>query len=412
MADRTAIDTIKGYFYQFDYSIEVLLLQTDENASIDIEVIEDIDLTTASEKTAIQCKYYSKTEYNHSLIAKPIRFMLDHFKEVKEGRKEKIRYKLFGHFKSGQDKLVLPIDLEFLKSAFLTYSKSEEIEGVKKITKFFYNHEIGITEDKDLEEFISLLEIDINAVEFEKQFKNIISELQSRFKCSHYTAENFFYNSALKIIKELATEADINKRKISKKEFLKRIDTSNIIFNEWFISIKGKKAHLLNLKKEYFTKLNVSPFERFFLIDVNPGDYDRTELKDLIFKISKNWSKVSKREPKPFCPYLFINNLPDSELIELKKELNSEDFCIIDGFDFQGAEFNVNSIIKRPDNNNQIKLKILNSIDYIDNTLNSIIKTKEVYQFYLETEFYKNHNPSIKYVGIQVEKLADIKNII
>ena len=104
MKDRTAIDTLRGYFYQFDSSIlEILNLGklTDE---ITIEGIEDIDVASATETTAIQYKYYEKTEYYHSVIAKPIRLMLDHFKEVKDGRKHKVNYKLYGYFRSGDRK--------------------------------------------------------------------------------------------------------------------------------------------------------------------------------------------------------------------------------------------------------------------------------------------------------------------
>ena len=69
---------------------------------------------------------------------------------------------------------------------------------------------------------------------------------------------------------------------------------SKILFNEWFIKLKGKQAHFKNLKQEYFTSLNIEPFERFFLIEINQDFYIRNELKELIFIISKKWSKISK----------------------------------------------------------------------------------------------------------------------
>src|SRR4051794_491151 len=108
MADRTAIDTIKGYFYQFDYAIAKLLELSQDTDTIIVEGIEDVDINTATEETAIQCKYYAKTEYNHSVIAKPIKLMLNHYKEVTNGTKKKINYKLYGYFQSGQIKLTLP----------------------------------------------------------------------------------------------------------------------------------------------------------------------------------------------------------------------------------------------------------------------------------------------------------------
>lgn len=81
--NRNAVNTIKGYFYQFDYSILRILELDNSDDSITVEHIEDIDVKTANETTAIQCKYYEKTEYNHSTIAKPIRFMLLNFIKLK-----------------------------------------------------------------------------------------------------------------------------------------------------------------------------------------------------------------------------------------------------------------------------------------------------------------------------------------
>ena len=69
---RDAIDTITGYYYQFDYYILQLLDLAGENDTVTIEDIEDVDILKENELTAIQCKYYDKTEYNHSIIAKPI----------------------------------------------------------------------------------------------------------------------------------------------------------------------------------------------------------------------------------------------------------------------------------------------------------------------------------------------------
>ena len=69
MADRSAIDTIRGFLYQFDYTIFSLLKLSRGIDSLQVEGVEDVDVRTATETTAIQCKYYEKTEYNHSVIA-------------------------------------------------------------------------------------------------------------------------------------------------------------------------------------------------------------------------------------------------------------------------------------------------------------------------------------------------------
>ena len=192
MQDRTAINTIRGYFYQFDYTISSLLKLTNNNDSLIVEGVEDIDIKTATETTAIQCKYYENTEYNHSVIAEPIRFMLDHFKKVKDGRQPELNYKLRGYYNTGQSKLILPLTLQNLKENFLTYTRTEKINNINKKVKHQHHIELKLN-DTDLIKFLSLLEIDLNAKEFEQQYKEIIQLLKDEFKCSEFVSEYYFY---------------------------------------------------------------------------------------------------------------------------------------------------------------------------------------------------------------------------
>ena len=131
---RSAIHAIKGYFYQFDKTIVELLRAQDDDDVIYVEGVEDIDLKNADEITAIQCKYYENTEYNHSVIAHPIRLMLtDYAKRL--ARKEDIyKYTLYGYYPSGHEKLALPLTIEYLKENFLTYN---EFPMINCKVKFF-----------------------------------------------------------------------------------------------------------------------------------------------------------------------------------------------------------------------------------------------------------------------------------
>lgn len=403
MNDRTAIDTIKGYFYQFDYAIAKLLELATDTETIVVEGIEDVDISTAIDETAIQCKYYAKTEYNHSVIAKPIRLMLDHYKEVTNGTKKRINYKLYGYFQSGQTKLTLPINSTFLKDHFLTYTENK--------VKHFHHTKHKLT-DTQLDDFISLLDIDISALEYQAQVSKISTLLMKQFGCKAFEAEHFFYNNALKVIKDIAVENDIGKRKISKSEFLTKINFKRVLFNEWFVIYKGEAKLFTELRSKYFTFLNISPFERFFIIEVPTINYVRAELKDLILTISKKWSKLSSREPRPFCPYIYLHGIVSLELLELKKELFSEGFIFIDGFDFDGSEFNPKSISKSANSSNSIKLKILNKLEHIDLIVNEISKTKEIYQFYYNIPFFHISYTNVRQVQIQFSQLTDIKKII
>ena len=191
MTNRSATDTIKGYFYQFDYSIKKILECSNPNDSITIEGIEDIDVESATDETAIQCKYYAKTEYNHSVIGKPIRFMLTHFMNDKKNGKSPIEYSLYGYYKSGHNKLVLPISVDDLKDNYLTYTD----KGVKQ----FHHRNISAS-DSDLGDFISHLEINIHAQEYDKQLESVLDLFKKSFNCNDFEAEYFYYNNALNAI--------------------------------------------------------------------------------------------------------------------------------------------------------------------------------------------------------------------
>jgi hypothetical protein len=329
--------------------------------------------------------------------------MLDHYKEVTNGAKHKINYKIYGYFKSGVTKLTLPLDSTFLKEHFLIYTEDK--------VKHYHHTKLGLT-DKQLTEFISLLDIDISALDYESQVLKVSNLLMNEFNCKSFEANNFFYNNALKVIKDIAVEGNIAKRKISKSEFLKKINFKRVLFNEWFISYKGEAKLFAELRAQYFTGLNTSPFERFFIIEVPTKNYLRIELKCLILSISKKWSKLSAREPSPFCPYIYLHNILPEEILELKKELFSEGFKFIDGFDFEGSGFNPKSILKTANFNNTIKFKILNKLAHINLTLNEITKTKEIYQFYNSNPFFEISYPNVKQIQIQFSKLTDIKKII
>ncbi|KIE43130.1 DUF4297 family anti-phage-associated protein [Geobacter anodireducens] len=404
MTDRSAVDTIRGYFYQFDYSILKVLQLSNHDESIAVECIEDVDIRTATEVTAVQCKYYAGTEYNHSVIKPAVIFMLSHFKKIRDDGRPLVKYSLRGHYSSGQHKLVMPIDVAFLKQHFLTYSE-------KKVER--RHHDELCLSDTDLTEFLSLLDIDVNAASFEDQFAQVIRELQAAYGCTPFEAEYFYYNNALALTRELSIQPLPANRTITKKEFIDRSDTSGVLFNEWFVRRKGEKVLFAALRKEYFSTLNQSPFERFFLIEVDHATFVRSDLKDVLHTLARKWSKTTKRDGNSsFCPYVYVHGLPADELVVLKKELATEEFGFIDGYDFLGADFSVKSIAKQATHDNGIKLKVLNSIADLAATVSAITKTRVVYQFHLGTSYFDPANKAVKHVQIQLQKITDIKAII
>lgn len=145
---------------------------------------------------------------------------------------------------------------------------------------------------------------------------------------------------------------------------------------------------------------------------MNQSNYLRSDLKSIIHLISKKYSQLSKLNPDSFCPYIHIFGLSNSELIELKTELISENFKFKDGFDFNGSSFNPKSITEKATHYNGIKIKIVNDLKDIEPIFNQISKAKEVYHFYYDTPYFLTSNASIKHLQIQIEEINDIKNII
>lgn len=403
MRTRSAVSTIAGYFYQFDHSILSLLNLKDELDTVSLECIEDIDVKTTDETTAIQCKYYAQTEYNHSVIKPTIELMLSHFVTVKATSETPTYYKIWGHFSGGQHKLVFPISLDYFRKNFLTSKKDGATRN--------YDSDLGIN-DESLIQFLELLTIDINAKDIDSQQVEVIDIIQKHFDCSPFQAGHFYYNNALRVIRELSIRKDPAGRTISRKDFLKSIDTSVVLFHEWFIAKKGEKAHYDALRKAYFSSLNVSPFERFFMVEVVQNSYDRQELKNVLFAISKKYSRTKKHEPNPFCPYVYIHGIQEVELIALKNELISEGFTIVDGYDYKGSGFSPMSIHKQANHANGIRLKILNSLSDLEEALSLNTKTRKLYQFYHADPYCSYTADSVEHIKIQLPKFSDITRII
>ena len=262
-------------------------------------------------------------------------------------------------------------------------------------------HEELNLSDKDIEEFLNKVDVDINAEDYEVQQGNVISGLQKIFQCDRFEAEYYYYNNALRLVKEKAVQQKMCDRIVSKREFLDKINNKKMLFDKWYLQFKGIRNYCADIRKQYFSPRNVSPYERFFLIECDTV-VDDAQIISLIAKISKNWSKLSKREVKPFCPYVYLNGITQERLVGLKKKLQREDIRLWDGYDFLGAEFMVDSIIRRANYENDIKVKIINDIENLDDILEKATGTKMIYQFYLKEPFYKS-NRDLCY-GIQISK--------
>lgn len=399
---RSAVDVIRGYLYQFDLTI-LKALSLPDHHSLSVEEIEDIDIQNATETTAIQCKYYEQSVYNHSVISEPIRKMFTHF--IKEGgMKNGTHYKLYGKFSGGQEKLPELITPEFVKDSFFSYTKKKE--------KHDHQVESGAS-DLDVEKFVKSLTLDINAPSFDDQQRAINAELERCLSCSAQEAEFFYYNNALNAVRKLCSNRDPGKRRITKREFLEAISTKDILFSRWLIELKGAAAYVKEVRKKYFNLgLNTSPFERFFLIEKVRGTQGRASTIKLILLIQKKWSKLSAREEQSFCPYIYLHNYSPEEIVEIKTALREAGFANIDGYDFKDAKFSVESISRQATHQNRIKIKFANELEEIDAIISASKKICEIFQFYKSVPYFECLSKSALHIKIAIDSEESMESIV
>lgn len=409
---RSAIHAIKGYFYQFDKTIVELLRAKDDDV-IYVEGVEDIDLKNADEITAIQCKYYENTEYNHSVIAHPIQLMLTDYAKRLAANVEIYNYTLYGYYPSGHEKLALPLTIEYLKENFLTYNEFPIINKVKTKKTIRVHEDLNI-DDQQLTDFINLLKVDIHASSYDVQLKNIFTLLSGKFSCTEFEAECYYYNNAISKIKEIATKKGVENRKIIPSEFFSTIDNKNILFDLWFEVFRTEKEYCNKLKDELFPPvMNASNYDRFFLFEDN--NFNIQDYIEIVAVIVKRWSKlgvVRLSKENRFSPYIYIEGMSLERLKNLKRELASAGFPPMDGFDFLGDDFSTDSIMKDVNDLSYYKVRFINDIRYLDEILACSVKRKEIYQFYLNKPIYECELTRGKSMKIQVKSLDMCKRIL
>ena len=397
MATRDAVSTIRGYFYQFDYSIlQVLRLENDTD-TICVEGIEDVDINDENNIILHQCKCYEGTEYNQSEIKDALEWMLKHFSKNKDSE---YKYYLYGVYKSGQDKLPQVIDVDFAKKNFFTKKHRDAP------TDYLYE-KLSLSDD-DIALFLQRLIININAVGLEMQEKLVCDELCKSIGCKPQEIEPYYCN-ALSIIRHLSTQKSVATRTISRSQFIEDVKRVDNQFDVWLINRIKMDKFAKAIKKKYFTNFNISPYNRFFIIECEK-DISIPELKAIIIRISDKYSKLSQRAKPKFCPFFCFWGIEECQLIELKKSLVNDGILFSDGYDFRGADFNPLSIVKEPSKDYPIKLRIVDSIDLLEDIFARSQTTIQIYQFYKNKIFYENDNHY--HVKIPFEKINDIALMI
>lgn len=384
MTDRSATATIKGYFYQFDQTI-TRLLEGSNHASVIVEGIEDIDLDDGDKSAYVQCKYYEGTEYNHSVIKEAVIHMLRHYHAAGCPRDQVFKYRLYGHYKSGQSKLPLPLTEDFIKANFLTYTKDHK--DIRGKVEYRVHDELGVT-GPQLTAFRLLLDIDVNALSYDDQQTKLLQLLQLAIPgSSELDAQVFYYPSAINVIQGLAIQTDESKRKITKERFLREVNRKDVVFNSWLLEKFGSANYARSIRRKHFHfgKTKMPKASRFFVIDLT-NEYNANKATEMLVRIGVFFShKELVRTPPAdrFCPYVLLRGVTATELLELKNSLASQGVDFTDGYRFLGADFSATALALDPTKEQLWRIKFVPSEDQLAPTIaaasGSVI---EIYDFY------------------------------
>jgi len=408
--NRSAHATIKGYFYQFDHTIVRILDGTTPQSSIIVEGIEDIDLDDGDNSAFVQCKYYEGSEYNHSVIKEAVIQMLKHFHGEGCPAGQKIKYRIYGHYKGGQKKLPAAFDLNFLKKNFLTYKHNKKTHEVHK--------ELNVN-DIQLSNFNNLLEIDLYAPSYDVQQNNVIKLLVSQIPgCNSEDAKVFYYPNAINVIQSLAIQSDENKRKITKKSFVSRVNRKGIVFSLWLREKFGNDYYAKYIKRKYFkfSSTKVPKASRIFVIDMT-DEFDLSKAVALLNRIGSLFShKEHIRTPQQdrFCPYVLLRGLSRDNLISLKNNLLEQGINFIDGYPFHDSDFSPKHLVAEPTKENLIRIKFIPVVEQLVPVISAIKGSViELFDFHKGAPVEAKYLPKgISYNDIKIESTHFISEVL
>jgi hypothetical protein len=368
LLNRSASASIKGYFYQFDHTILQLLEASSGNASVVVEGIEDIDVSNGDGDVLVQCKFYEGSDYKHSLIKDAVCHMLRHFHAAGYPANRRIKYRLYGYYKGGKEKLPGTVDVDFLKKNFLTYHRQDETQEV--------HVELGST-DAQLARFIELLEIDLGARSYEAQQQKILKLLQAQIHgCDSQDAGVFYYPNAIHTIQSLAVKAEVSQRTITKAAFIAAVNRKEFVFSHWLQQRFGRERYARFIKRKHFTfpVTKLPKATRILIVDMT-DEFDLVKATALLERLGTKLSHVEHPRTPPqdrFCPSILLRGLAPNDLSALKANLFKQGVRFVDGHPFKDSPFMIDHFAVVPTKEQLIRLRFMPDVDQLATATSSL----------------------------------------
>lgn len=377
---------IKGFKYQFDRSI--IEIFNNPTKPIRIEQLQDYEFDNYFVQVKFHDTSYTAPQQKQK-IKKPLLQLLDQY--ILDSSRKFILY-IYLKGVTPKKKIYSIIELDsLLGNKKNDYSTSDKTSFIKNFTL-------------------------IHAHDFSTQHKEVIEKIKSEYSKSNEEAQIYYsiISSHLLdiVINNIPSKKDL--RSCSKTQLDKLIlDGKKIVFKSAFNDELTIDKQIKILHNQFFkSQLNIEPHERFFVIEVNSST-EISSIKDLILTLKNKWSK-NKTKAIPttdrFVPYILLHGIEPNKLIELKTELRNDGHKICDGHDFFNAPFSLASLEQKPTFENKLFYKFINELSDLNQIINNLDRTGEIYQFYIETP--QNISFTQKHLKFQVQKVDHIKNII
>ena len=308
MNNRSAGASIKGYDYQFLHTIIDILECDSDTYECTVEGIEDFDIEKDAEKDLIQYKYHEEQKFTNSKVAKPISLMFKHFLN---NQNEFINYKLFIYLKD-----------ENLDEREVTVTSITDILKIKESREILSDTTTAINKE-EIDDLYEMIEKFIQKFSW-KSTKNyndlqnsIINSFETDFSLTMEESKIIYLANAMRIINYLAIQSEEVNRKITKRDFLSKLDsykdnlyTSFLLRNKGFNELSKiikKKKNILNIKKDTSN----------YVLQVNNINRDR--INNLIISIVNKFTV--KGNKSTYKPLTIIINCEFEKYKNFKKEL-------------------------------------------------------------------------------------------
>lgn len=323
---RTADYTIQGFLYQFNKTaLEILRAQDDDTITVE-GIVEDIEVSSTSSLTAIQCKYHeASTSFTESTVYKPLLQMLKHFSD---NQMADIRYILFAHF-PGADTSPPTVDKSTMQAALASTDRTLQ------------SHIKAIPSIIDLDSFIEHF-----AMEFGPSYNDIVKQVTKELETSGMLVddiETLAYPNAIHMIATLSVKHDPSDRQITKKQFLYDLRTiRTTAISRWTLALKTRKKLLEARRKQLKVHLDVNSRLRYFVIEPSSiEDYDTEIVIFFADFIDKYHFKPAHISTPVLC--LCANR---EHIQGIQRRLFAKDIVAEDGY--IGGEFQESRFFREP----------------------------------------------------------------